>query len=404
MENVIIDLAHSLQENGFEATLTVLGKQGDAADKARQQGLRLQSFDSNITPQDYVQWLQRNQVTLVNAHYSIFAARHCFDAGIPFIKTIHNSYVWLSPELITDYRQADPYISTYICVSETVAHYADIVLGLNASKMQVIPNGIDMDAFNAEGSPSAQNSRPAEGSPSANDSRQQNRARLRAEWGVPDTAPVFLNVASIMATKAQLPLVKAFPAVLEHHPDSRLVLLGDVLEEPYMEKLQQEVVRLGSSGQQIIFAGYHRQSVPFYYAADVFVLPSYWEGWSLSLAEAIANGLSCVISEVGSAYEFADQPQVESIKPPFGHVIDLNYANLGQYVYGPDDPEFIDSISTAMLRTAARLARCGRHRPPRDLLQRIDRHRAYSHYANLFRRLTGARSKTEPSTIGVSAS
>lgn len=359
MENVVIDLAQSLQDMGFEVTIANLGSAGDAADKARDNGLRVETFGSGLSTAEYIDWLHNYRVTLVNAHYSIFGAAACEAAGIPFIETIHNAYVWLDEEVIHRYREADPHITGYICVSKTAAQYADVVLGLDVSKMRVISNGIDAQNVDA-----TQFSR--------------NRDDLRTAWKIPPSAPMFLNVASMMATKAQLPMVKAFARVLQEHPEARLVLLGSMMEKPYQEAVEKAVRDLKLQ-QRVIFAGYHRDVARYYHAADVFVLPSYWEGWSLSLGEAMANGLSCVITDVGSAYEFEGNPRVEIVPAPFGDITELNRNNLGRYVYG-EDQSFIESLANAMVRSA----RHSRGPVDIDLAHRLDRRIAYRQYAEAF--------------------
>ena len=373
MENVVIDLAHSLRAAGFKATIANLGAAGAAAARARAEGLAVASFPRGLAARDYTQWLERERVELVNAHYSLFAAQACREAGIPFLETIHNAYVWLEPDAIRAYRQADAAISAYLCVSATAALYADMALGLDVAKMRVVPNGIDASRLDAP-------------------NYKQNRRALREAWGLstdtpaadasaadePAAAPVFLNVASIMATKAQMPLVKAYATVLRQYPDARLVLLGDAMEKPYLREVEKTARRLGIA-DKIVFAGYDPDTAPYYHAADVFVLPSYWEGWSLSLGEALANGLSCVVADVGAAYEFADHPRVEIIAPPFHDITELNYRNLAPIVYG-DHPAFTASLAKAMLRAAAR----PRHPLDTALAERLDRRRAYARYAEIF--------------------
>ena len=365
LEKVVIDLAQQLREEGFEVTLAVLGKAGLAADQARAEGLRVEALNGKRSPAAYVDWLKQARATLVNAHYSLFAAEECQAAGIPFIETIHNAYVWLAPEQLAAYKQADPYISAYVCVSATAADYADQALGLSAGKMHVIPNGIDTSRMQAKGF-------------------KESRAQLRRGWQAPSGAPIFLNVASIMAPKAQLPLVRALAEVRRDLPEARLVLLGSVMEAPYMQQVEQAVEELGLVGQ-VVFAGYHRDPLPFYQAADVFVLPSYWEGWSLSLAEAAVCGLPCVITDVGSADEFAGSPQVEVISPPYGSIARLNHSNLHRHVYA-EDPAFASAIAAAMLSAAGRISP---ERAPVDaaLAARFNRRRAYARYAELFRAL-----------------
>jgi len=359
MENVVIDLAQSLQDTGFEVTIGILGKSGDAADKARERHLRVESFPNALSEEDYVAWLRLHRVGLVNAHYSIFGAAACQREGIPFVETIHNAYVWFDPETIRKYREAGAHITSYICVSNTAAQYADVVLGLDVSKMRVIPNGIDtrnIDAIHFD----------------------SNRSSLRQEWQVGPDAPVFLNVASIMATKAQLPLIRAFARVVEQHPDARLVLLGSVMEKPYQRAIEQAVNDLKLQ-RQVIFAGYHRDVARYYHAADVFVLPSYWEGWSLSLGEAMANGLSCVITDVGSAYEFEEHDNVRIVAPPFGDITQLNYLNLGKFVYG-ENSEFERDLAHALIE----MANCSRGPINNAMAIRLDRSGAYKKYVTFF--------------------
>ncbi|WP_343293743.1 glycosyltransferase [Vandammella animalimorsus] len=360
MENVVIDLALSLQSNEYQVSIVNFGKSGDAATKAIEQGLRVVSLSSDLPDDAYRSWLISNNVNLVNAHYSIRGAAVCNNAGIPFIQTIHNSYVWLDPVLIEKYREADRYTTEYICVSMTAARYADVTLGLSVSKMRVIPNGIDPNAIDAA-------------------NFEINRSSLRNTWGVSDETPVFLNVASIMATKAQLPLVKAFAQVVEKVPDARLVLLGSVMEESYHAAIEKAIQELGLQ-KNVLLAGYDRHVSRYYHAADVFVLPSYWEGWSLSLGEAMANGLACVITDVGSAYEFSSFDGVEITEPPFGDIALLNYRNLGSFVYS-DDPNFQRVLAESMSRVLGhRRKACNV-----SLASKLDRKHAYQKYMHAFR-------------------
>ncbi len=79
-------------------------------------------------------------------------------------------------------------------------------MGLSASKMIVVPNGIDGRRLEA-----------ARGVPPG---------QLRDELGLSGDDYVFLNVASIHATKAQDALVLAFAACYKTHPRARLLIVG----------------------------------------------------------------------------------------------------------------------------------------------------------------------------------
>lgn len=358
LENVVIDLAISLNSFGYNTSLAILGKEGDAAVKARELGLNIISFNQKPTPEQYLTVLREKKIGVVNAHYSTFGAKLCAQQKIPFIQTIHNSYVWLEPDAINTFQEADPYTTSYISVSATAARYAETALGLSLKKMRVIANGINPDAVNP-------------------DEHKLNRELLRRDWNISDGDVVYLNVASIMATKAQLPLITAFSSVIKTLPTARLVLLGDTLEPAYLRKLTDRIDELELQ-QHVILAGYNRSVAKFYHAADIFVLPSFWEGWSLSLGEAAANGLKCVITDVGSAYEFNDDRNVAIVPPPFGDITNLNWSNLSDYIHG-EDKFFENRLSEAMINAA--------QQPKEKSLNYysiFDRKNAYKKYALLF--------------------
>lgn len=362
MENVVIDLGLSLQTLGFKVTIGNLGISGDMALKAEDKGLKVENFPKNFSQDNYRAWLKNNKVNIVNAHYSLYGAEMCQQENIPFIETIHNSYVWLDPKAKAAYTNADQYISKYICVSNTAAKYADICLELDVEKMQVIRNGIDSENIDLN-------------------NFENNRLRLRNSWNVDEYSPVFLNVASIMATKAQLPLIKAFSKVVEKIPTARLVLLGSVMEKNYFQEIEKTIQEM-SLADNVIIAGYHRDVAAYYHAADFFVLPSFWEGWSLSLGEAVANGLACIITNVGSAYEFVDDESVKIISPPFGDITQLNYFNLNKYLYTNND-DFNNRLAEAMLSMFEQIDIENRSLNS-TYIKEFDSELAYKKYAEIF--------------------
>lgn len=365
MENVVIDLGISLEKLGFAVTIAILGHEGEAAATARRHGLNVHAFARQPRDQVYADFLRAQHIDLVNGHFSVFGAAICAGLGIPFVQTIHNSYVWLNPESMSEHLQADPHTTAYICVSATAARYADISLGLDAAKMLVIPNGIDRGALDA--------------------AQLERSETLRRAWQASPGAPVFLNVAALMPPKAQLPLVRAFARVVSNSPDARLVLLGRSMDSAYQRDIEHAVRDLDLE-RHVILAGYAQDVANFYRAADYFVLPSFWEGWSLSLGEAYANGLPCVITDVGSAYEFYGDDRVEVVKPPFGDIVDLDYTNLRK-VLSRRDVAFEDRLGAAMLRILS----LRRVDTGHEFMRRADRDTAYRSYAAHFHRLLAGR-------------
>jgi glycosyltransferase involved in cell wall biosynthesis len=121
------------------------------------------------------------------------------------------------------------------------------------------------------------------------------RATIRAEWGLPDDAVVFLFVGKFEEKKRPKFLIDAFRSVAS--PAYLLMVgSGDLLEEC------QEAVQ--ADNLPVRFTGFMNQGqIPrAYAAADVLLLPSdYGETWGLVVNEAMACGLPAVVSNhVGS--------------------------------------------------------------------------------------------------------
>lgn len=88
-------------------------------------------------------------------------------------------------------------------------------------------------------------------------------------------------------------LIDIFAAVVSKHPDSVLLLAGDGDLQPIIEE---KVQKLGLT-DKVKFLGARSDVNRLLQAMDVFVFPSLYEGLPVTMVEAQAAGLPCVISE-----------------------------------------------------------------------------------------------------------
>ena len=120
-------------------------------------------------------------------------------------------------------------------------------------------------------------------------------ARLRAEIVGDDHTPLALTVARLDAQKGITHLIDAAPMV----PDVVFAIAG---EGPDRAALEARAAERGVSSR-IRFLG-HRRDVPALLAiADLFVLPSLYEGFPLSVLEAMAAGVPVVATDIGGTNE-----------------------------------------------------------------------------------------------------
>jgi glycosyltransferase involved in cell wall biosynthesis len=363
LEQVVLDIAATLDPRRFEPTLLVLGREGPAIEKARQCGLEVCRLAGAARQDAYREFLREKRIDVVNAHYSLFGASTAAQLGKPFLQTIHNTYVWLSAQQIAEHRAAAADTTGYLCVSNAVAAYSDVRLGLPPDKMAVVSNGIDTQAIDAARS-------------------SLDRGVERVALGFAPEDFVFLCTASLGEVKAQLFLVRALAVALARNPRVRLALLGQAQESAdetsYARLVRREIDRLGIS-RAIKFLGYHKRPQKFYLLADAFVLPSFIEGWSLALAEALYAGLPVVATDVGAARELLARGG-RLLSVPYGSLAVIDEYHFYNSVRAPN-PEFVEALSAALLATAED------PQPPsltQDLRRSFACEQAYQAYARIY--------------------
>jgi glycosyltransferase involved in cell wall biosynthesis len=132
-------------------------------------------------------------------------------------------------------------------------------------------------------------------------------------WGMnaPDTVPaparVLLAVSRLTPQKGLDVAVRALPLVRERHPDAVLVVLG---EGPERARLEADGVYL--LGRVPDVTAWLRR-------ADLLVHPARWEGFGLSLLEAMLSAVPVVATRVSSIPEIVRDGETGILVPPDDH-------------------------------------------------------------------------------------
>jgi phosphatidyl-myo-inositol dimannoside synthase len=136
-----------------------------------------------------------------------------------------------------------------------------------------------------------------------------------------DDGPLkILCVGRLIERKGQHHLIDAVRRVTDEGVDVTLDLVGT---GDAQAANQSQVARLGLS-DRVRFLGYiPREHIASHYAAaDVFVLPSYNEGMSVALLEAMASGLAVVVTPTGGTPELVE-PEITGLIFDWGDVDSL---------------------------------------------------------------------------------
>ena len=129
----------------------------------------------------------------------------------------------------------------------------------------------------------------------------QTRAEIRAEFGARPGQALVLGAGRLAAQKGFGLLLDAAARWDDIEPVPLLVIAG---EGPLAAGLRSRAVSLGLT---VRFAGQRADVPALLAAADVFVLPSAWEGQSLVLQEALRAGVPIVATRVGGNPEVAGE-------------------------------------------------------------------------------------------------
>lgn len=112
--------------------------------------------------------------------------------------------------------------------------------------------------------------------------------------------------------KAVHVFVEAAPAILERVPDARLAVIGDGELRGELEQLARRL----EVGPRLRFFGFEPPASRQLSALDIFVLPSSWEAFPISILEAMACGVPQVVTEVGGSGEAVSDGETGLVCPP----------------------------------------------------------------------------------------
>jgi glycosyltransferase involved in cell wall biosynthesis len=178
-------------------------------------------------------------------------------------------YPLLTPVIRHVWRHAKPVIAK--CAGEI-----EMIKSLdNSIEVKFIPNGVDLNIF-----------RPGPGIP--------NNEQFRV-----------ICVARLIERKGQHHLIQAVKRLSDSGVDVLLSLVGAGDSKREYENLARSL----GVHDRIRFVGYipREEISDFYKTAQVFVLPSYNEGMSLAVLEAMAVGLPVVVTRTGGTAELVEQ-------------------------------------------------------------------------------------------------
>jgi len=123
------------------------------------------------------------------------------------------------------------------------------------------------------------------------------RARLRAGFGVPPDRVVVVAVSRLVRHKGYPELLAAMREV-----DAELWIVGERLASDHGEDMEPHFAAAGLGGR-LRRLGYREDVPALLDAADIFALPSHFEGLPMSVIEAMLTGLPVIATDISGPNE-----------------------------------------------------------------------------------------------------
>lgn len=180
-------------------------------------------------------------------------------------------------------------VDRYIAVSGSVKRYIIQKSRVHDGKVSVIYNGIDVEGKN---------------------SLQMKNVKLPFDIETEDK--LLVVVGRLHKQKGHSYLFHAISKVQNEVPKIKLLVVGEGEEENSLKYLAKSL----DLTEQIIFAGLRHEIERILIMAEIFVLPSVWEGMPNALLEAMVAGKPVIATKVGGVPELVVHGETGILVPP----------------------------------------------------------------------------------------
>ncbi len=310
VERVAYNIVRNLDRVRFEPYVFCLTQGGELAHQLCAEGYEVIVTDgvSSLNPQNWnrnlkaakqlTNWLRLRDIHLVHTHefFSGTLGRvAAVWAGIPVVVQMwHNADRWKGSVHIFADRILARYTNAFVANSKAVRRFYLEHEQVKPERFVTIYNGVDPVTYWLT----------------------MNKVSKRRELQLPHDAQVLCVIGRMAKQKGYPFLIQALPKVLTRFPNIRLLIVGGagVPGESNEQEVQQLVRTLGLE-HVVHFLGWREDIGEILGVTDIFVLPSLWEGFGLTLVEAMFAGKPVVATRVDAIPEVVAEGETGILVP-----------------------------------------------------------------------------------------
>ena len=184
--------------------------------------------------------------------------------------------------------------SAFFTSDANVSRDKAVTFGMNPDKTVIFPWGTDIEHFvpKKDESDALRLSKGGKKKVSGQTSKVKSR---KSKIENPKSVTLFCS-RTWEAIYGVDVLAKAFVKVVSVNPDVNLILLGGGSQGPRIR----QILTNGGAMDRVHFGGQvgQRDLPRWYHMADIYISPSHVDGTSVTLLEALASGLPCLVSDI----------------------------------------------------------------------------------------------------------
>jgi glycosyltransferase involved in cell wall biosynthesis len=138
-----------------------------------------------------------------------------------------------------------------------------------------------------------------------------SKAEAREDLGINNNDFIIGSIGRLAYQKNYEFLIKVFPEILKIKPEARLIIIGEGEKRQELEDMIKELSTKDETiAKKIILKGNIENAYRYLKAFDMFVLPSRYEGLSITLLETLKAEIPILASRVGGNAETLAQAEL----------------------------------------------------------------------------------------------
>jgi glycosyltransferase involved in cell wall biosynthesis len=239
-----------------------------------------------------IEIIDSEEITIIHAHTRVAQVLGAWLAktkNVRFVSTCHGFY-----KRRLGRRLFPAWGERVIAISDPVREHLVNDFHVSKSNIVLIYNGVEIDRFDLKLS-------------------DFDKEELRRYYNISEGGVIVGGISRLEKVKGYQYFLRAIPSVLEKHPTTKFVLIGD---GKYRKKLMKLVRKLNIQ-DKVIFTGKVEGVDVALGLIDIFVHPAIWEeGFGLAVLEAMASGKPIIVSNTGGIYALVKEGVNGWLLPP----------------------------------------------------------------------------------------